>query len=140
MRTIRLIGTLTLAAATAMGALTYASAGRAAAEPCILHEQQVVSVLPLHVEDRVGRGTVRRLAGAELFVRAQKGLTAEWLELKLKQHLAAMQSATMKDCALDVEKVAVQVRSAGTGFAVRLTAPNRAQAEEVLRRARLLVH
>jgi hypothetical protein len=51
-----------------------------------------------------------------------------------------MQSTSMKDCALDVNDVKVRVDPAGTGFAVKLIARDASQAEEVLRRARLLDH
>jgi hypothetical protein len=49
-----------------------------------------------------------------------------------------MQSASMADCALEVKGVTVQVDSAGAGFDVKLIARDANQAEEVLRRARLL--
>jgi hypothetical protein len=69
---------------------------------------------------------------------AEPGLTAQWLELTLARHIAQMHSTSMKDCAFGVKDVKVQVDPAGTGFAVKLVARDSAQAEEVLRRARLL--
>ncbi len=45
----------------------------------------------------------------------------------------------MKDCALSANDVRVEIDSAGAGFSVRLIARDANRAEEVLRRARLLL-
>lgn len=105
---------------------------------CILNERNVTSVTPYRVKQHVGRGVTSHLAGAQIFVRAEPGLTAEWLELTLAQHIAKMQNTPMKDCALGVRDVKVQVDPAGTGFNVKLIARDSSHAEEVLRLARLL--
>lgn len=108
--------------------------------PCILREHRLSSATPYRIQQHAGRGTTGRLAGAQVFVQAEPGLTAEWLELKLARHIAEMHGAgTMKDCALDVKDVRVEVASAGSGFVVRLIARDADKAEEVLRRSRLLV-
>lgn len=44
----------------------------------------------------------------------------------------------MRDCPLEVDKVQVEVLSAGPGFTVRLMAPDQKSGEEVLRRAQSL--
>ena len=105
--------------------------------PCAFHAHRVTKVTPYRAQLFVGRGTVLR--GANLFVPAERGLTAEWLERELLSHLAAMSSKDMQDCPLDVAKIQVNVQSGGAGFWVRLTAPDTATAREVLRRAELLL-
>jgi hypothetical protein len=126
-----------LAASLLVPSASFADTNRA---PCVLREHSVTSVTPYRVQERVGRGTVTRLKGAQVFVRAEPGLTAEWLELTLRRHLAAMRGpAAMKDCAFAVAKVKVQVNSAGAGFVVKLIARDAAAAKEVLRRAELLL-
>ncbi len=107
--------------------------------PCVLDEYQVSAVKPYKVTEQFGRGKYDRLRGAQIFIAAERGLTSEWLQRKLQQHLRQMQSADMKDCAFDVNSVRVEVDSAGNGFWVKLIAKDSARAEEVLRRARLLV-
>lgn len=98
----------------------------------------MLHVQPLHVSERYGRGTVERLAGARVFVQAEPGLTAEWLQLSLQRHIAAMHG-TMANCALDAKDVQVKVVSAGSGFSVQITGKSAAQGQEILRRAQLLV-
>jgi hypothetical protein len=82
---------------------------------------------------------VERLAGARVNVRAEPGLTAQWLQLTIEQHLAQMQGSSMAGCPLDLDNVRVDVDSAGAGFAVNIIAKNPAQAKEVLHRAQLLI-
>ena len=138
MFTKKTLAAVILAGATLVPAASFAANTERA--PCILREHRITSVTPYRIQEHVGRGTTSRLAGAQVFVQAERGLTAEWLELTLAQHIAAMHGAgTMKDCAFDVKDVSVQVAPAGTGFLVRLIARNPSQAEEVLRRAHLLV-
>lgn len=133
--------TRTLAAAFALGAMTAvtpAVAGTAGAPPCILNEYAITSVRPYRVETPVGKASIKKLLGAEIAVRAEPGLTAEWLRLRLARHVAEMQHADMTDCVLDVEDVTIDVDSTGTGFIVKVIAKSSERAEEVLRRARLL--
>jgi len=119
---------------------TLASAADFAAAPCLLGEHRVTSVTPYRVEEHIGKATFTRLQGANIFILAEPGLTAEWLQLTLSRQIAEMRGpATMRDCAFDVDDVGVQVDSTGTGFSVRLIARDTDKAEEVLRRARLLL-
>ena len=119
---------------------TLASAADFAAAPCLLREHRVSAVTPYRVEEHIGKATFTRLRGANVFILAEPGLTAEWLQLTLSRHIAEMRgSATMRDCPFDVDDVGVQVDSAGTGFSVRLIARDTDKAEEVLRRAHLLL-
>ena len=107
------------------------------AEGCPLKQYSVTSVRPHQVEKDYGGGRFvsRRLGGAEIYVRAEPGLTAEWLHLQVAQHLAAMRSHTMEDCPFDMEDVQVRVDSSGPGFVVTLTASDADDAKEILERA-----
>ena len=110
---------------------------KSAHAPCALRELRVTKVTPYRVQRYVGRGTMHR--GANVFVRAEPGLTAEWLEHQLRRHLAAMNSTEMPNCPLDIARVRVQVDSGRAGFWVRLIAPDARTGREVLRRAQLLL-
>lgn len=129
-----------LAAATALPALAFAETAAASrASHCILAEHRVTAVQPLRVTEHNGRGTSERLAGAQVFVQAEPGLTAQWLQLTVERHIMQMNSAGMANCPLDAKDVRVSVTSAGPGFAVNITGKNADQAKEIWRRAQLLV-
>jgi len=129
-----------LAAATALPALALAEPV-AAPHPshCVLAEHRVTAVQPLRITEHNGRGSSERLVGAQVFVRAEPGLTSEWLQLSIQRHIAQMSTSGMANCPLDAKDVRVSVESAGPGFAVNVTGQNSAQAKEILRRAQLLV-
>ena len=133
----RLIPVIALAFAAAVPSLAWAEAETHAA--CAFKEHQVTAVKPYKVDERIGRGTIQRLKGAELYVRAEKGLTAQWLQLTLQEHIAKMNDPAKSHCALGVKDVRVAVEPAGAGFAVKLIANDETQAKEVLRRAEALV-
>jgi len=140
MFTKKTLQALVLSTSAFVAAPTFA-ASSAASPPCVLHQHQVASVTPYLMTETFynGRMTRQALRGAELFVPAQPGLTAEWLQLTLTRHINEMRAHPgMPDCPLSVADVTVQVQSAGPGFAVRLIAPSGAKAQEVLRRAELL--
>jgi hypothetical protein len=118
-------------------AIAAPSAAPAPHAGCIMAGHKVLKVQPLNVSERYGRGTVERLAGARVFVQAEPGLTAEWLQLSLQRHIAQM-NGTMANCPLDIKDVKVSVSSAGSGFAVQIVGKDAAQAKEILRRAQLL--
>ena len=138
----KVIQGLVLSASALLGTPSFAlaAAPTPSTAPCVLHQHRVASVKPLRVtESMYGRWTRERLTGAELFVVAEPGLTAEWLQLTIGQHIAEMKTTPgMPGCPLGVQDVAVQVKSGGAGFVVRLTAPDAAKADEILRRAQLL--
>jgi hypothetical protein len=87
----------------------------------------------------MGRGVVERLKGAQVFVPAKQGLTAEWLRARAEQHVASMQQHSMAGCPLGVSGIQVAVVPAGTGYWVQLKANNPEAAREVLRRAEAAV-
>jgi len=131
---------LGLAAAPAVASPSAPKAPSGSAQhACALRGFTVTAVAPHFVDQQQGRATIRRLAGATVYVLAQPGLTREWLRLSLERHLTSMQGGTaMKDCPFDAKDLQIAVDSAGTGFAIHVSAKNTKTAEEVLRRARLL--
>jgi len=127
--------------ALALGATTMMPVIASADTPakgCVLMEHRVTAVTPYRIVRQYGRASNQELAGAQVLIQAEPGLTAEWLQLTIQQHLAKMQTEHMGDCPLDMSGVRVQVDSAGAGFAVKIIAKDPAQAKEVLRRAELL--
>ncbi len=110
-------------------------AARADSAECELHAFKANRVEPLRVQQRVGRGTIEKLAGAQVFVPAQKGLTAEWLRARVEQHISGMGSRGMANCPLGVKGISVAVASGGNGFWVQLQASDSETAREVLRLA-----
>jgi len=75
--------------AMASAATSEATATSEAAR-CALHDHQVVSVTPYSVEQHVGYSTLSRLGGADVHVRAEPGLTAQWLQVSLARHIAGV--------------------------------------------------
>jgi len=131
-------------AAMAALLLAAASATAAAADAnptgCALQAHRVTAVAPYRVGAHIGKAVVNRLRGATIYVEAERHMSAEWLEKELRGHIAAMRgSAEMADCPFDIEGLQVQVRPRGPGYLVTLVAKDSAGAQEVLRRARLLL-
>lgn len=133
----KIVPVLGLLASVLLPATSFAEA--LARAPCILREHHLGAVMPYKVDQHVGKATVQRVRGASVFVQAEPGLTAEWLELTLTKHITAMRGTTMADCVFDVGDVKVRVDSAGTGFLVKIIAQDPRNGDEVLRRARLLL-
>ncbi len=127
---------LLLAAATAAQAR-----GGAPAEQCVFEKYAVSSVAPFRAEENYGYGTYTRLRGAQLYVPAREGLTAEWLQLSVQQSLAKAAGVTNGggSCQPAVQNVQVQVVSAGGGFWVQLGAADERSAEALLRWAKTIV-
>ena len=134
----KLVSTLALALSVLIPSVSFAAATPDRA-PCLLSGYHVTSVSPYFAEDHFGKASFPRVHGASIYVAAEPGLTAEWLQLRIEQHLAEMRRGSMPDCAFDVGDVRVEVDSAGSGFAVRVISSSTSAAAEILRRARLLV-
>ena len=147
MSTHKLLTAVLLASAVALPPIFAPSAAAAAvrgaeraAGHCVFGRYQVTAVKAYKVEESAGKATkVSRLKGARIFVQAEPGLTAEWLELEIGRHLRQMQGTTMKNCALQISGVRAEAASAGSGFWVTITAPDEQKANQVLERARLLL-
>lgn len=99
--------------------------------PCALDTYAPAWVSPHFEDERVIKTTMRRLHGAEIYIPARPGLTAEWLRREL-----AGGSGAASDCPLDVTGAEIQIESRGAGFVVTIRAADADRAGEVLRRAR----
>jgi hypothetical protein len=108
--------------------------------PCELLKGIVAAVQPHKAEQHFGKNTVSRLDGASVFVRAKPGLSAEWLQRSLGEHLTKMTNVSMADCPLDAKGLRVDVRSGGDGYWVTIRAKDQSQAKLVLERAQSLLH
>jgi hypothetical protein len=107
---------------------------------CALHAHRVIAVTPYRANRYIGKARVKQLRGAALYVEAEQHVSAQWLELELRRHLDAMRGpGNMADCPLDLDGIQVQVDARGPGFVVTLVAHDSSTAQEVLRRARLLL-
>jgi hypothetical protein len=115
--------------------------GGAPAEQCVFEKYAASSVAPFRAEENYGYGTYTRLRGAQLYVPAREGLTAEWLQLSVQQSLAKQAGVTngANSCQPVVPNVEVQVVSAGGGFWVQLAAADERSAEALLRWAKTIV-
>jgi|HubBroStandDraft_2_1064218.scaffolds.fasta_scaffold44413_1 hypothetical protein len=98
----------------------------------------VVSIAPRWVDEIDGKRT-RHLIGADIRIAAQPGMTAEYLTVELRQHLAtgSAQPSTLEPV-FGVKGSSVDVRSTGDGFVFHVVAPDTKRAEEIVRRARIL--
>ncbi|HKP57706.1 MAG TPA: hypothetical protein VJV78_13335 [Polyangiales bacterium] len=120
------------AAPILLAASTVHAAAGQTAEQCVFEKYAPASVAPYRVEENYGLGTYSHLRGAQLYVPAREGLTAEWLEASVQQALA--QGPSEQACQpTDVQKVQVSVVSAGRGFWVQLAAADDRSAEKLLR-------
>lgn len=104
------------------------------------HPAEIERVEPL-LAGANSRYGVTRLAGARIVLRAEPGVTGEYLRRALAFHLACPKASTdaTTECPLDCGAVAVDVSSMGGAFAVDLSSGNRSVAVEILRRANALV-
>lgn len=144
MKTSKLVGIVTVLSAVVLGPAAWADENvthteHSAQAGCVLAPYHVTSVRPYVREVNNGKRVVSRdLRGAELYLQAQPGVTREWLTAQLQQHLSQMGGTSMPGCPLSVQGTTVEVSSAGSGFVVRLVAPNHDKAESVLQLARAL--
>ena len=105
---------------------------------CMLASLQVTQVASLYTTELAPRGSVRRFAGAQVFIPAKPGLTPEWIQANIARHEAS-KGRPAYDCPLDVAGARVTVTSGGTGFWVQIASKDPDAAREILSRARRLV-
>jgi hypothetical protein len=102
----------------------------------MLAQFQVTQVASLYVKVPAGRGAIKRLVGAQLFVPAQPGLKAEWIRANLSRHTAEPMTHRSYSCPLDLRGVKTNVASGGTGFWIQISSQDSEAAHEILERAR----
>ena len=92
----------------------------------------VLSVTPRWIEEINGKRT-RYLAGVDVRIAAEPGVTAEYLTVEARRAATAGPSAA--GSVFGVEGSRIEVRSTGDGFVFHFTAPDTKRAEELVRRA-----
>jgi hypothetical protein len=106
---------------------------------CVFEKYAASSVAPFRSEENVGYGSYTRLRGAQVFVPAREGLTAEWLTLNVQRALSKHAGAPSESACAPSMPVEVSVTSAGAGFWIQLRTNDEAQASALLRWARSVV-
>lgn len=102
---------------------------------CELDRYAPVSVRP-HYEDYVSSTedfpAARQLRGAEVFVPARPGLTAEWL-----WHELGVRPGDARSCATGVAGAEIRVTSGGPGFVVTIRGGDEDSGRQILRLSRI---
>jgi hypothetical protein len=111
-----------------LGASTALAAPAPTHAKCVFERYGALAVAPLTTEENLGLGTHTRLSGAQLYVPAQEGLTAQWLSLNVQRALESEPSV----CRLEIPGVHVDVVPSGPGFWVMLSAADAGDATELL--------
>ncbi len=133
-----LLSAAALAASAVLSSSVPASAAPDAhAHWCALSSFQITQVASLYTDEHINQTVYRRFAGAQVFLPAQPGLTAEWIRASIARHQTNAQTAY--ECPLDIKGATISVASGGTGFWVQISARDAETAKEILNRARRLV-
>lgn len=125
------------AACLATAILLPLTAPAQAAAPADTFGGAVVAVREHRSDEHIGKLSVSRLDGATLFVAAEPGLTAEWLQRSFRARLSAALSTSAGS--LRASAIQVSVRSGGNGFWVTLRADSQRDAPAVLALAQSLL-
>lgn len=100
----------------------------------------ITSVEPYRVTETNLKHSWTKLEGAVVKVRPAPGVTREWLQRTVEDHMGQMAAAgPMSDCPLSVAGATADVSSTGDGFAITVHSKDKDAAQEILRRANLLV-
>lgn len=99
----------------------------------------ITSVEPYRVTETNLKHTWSKLEGAVVTLRPAPGVTREWLQALVDDHMSRMAGAPMNDCPLSVAGATADVSSTGNGFAITIHSKDKDAAEDILRRASLLV-
>jgi hypothetical protein len=108
------------------------------------HREDIASVEPLTDTISSGKGPHARMAGALITFRAVPGMTSQWLQRVIDCHLARNAALghnvpEMPSCPLVPKNVTAQATAASAGFSVAVRSDDVDTANEVLRRARMLI-
>jgi hypothetical protein len=100
----------------------------------------ITSVAPYRVTETNLKRTWTKLEGAVVKVRPAPGVTREWLQRAVSDHMGGMAAgAPMGDRPLSVSGATADVSSTGDGFAITIHSKDKDTAQEILRRASALV-
>jgi hypothetical protein len=99
----------------------------------------ITSVEPYRVTETSLKHSWIALEGAVINVRPAPGVTREWLQRAVEDHLGRMAaSGPMGNCPLSVAGASASVSSTQDGFAITVQSKDKNAANEILRRAELL--
>lgn len=116
------------------GVVSSASANPApTTKRCLLNNYSMLQVAPYNMDENYGYGGYTVLKGAQMYVAAKPGLTAEWLTLQVQREIANLQSGADPLCKPNVKNVKVSVAPSGGGFWVFLSAPDVKSAQQLFR-------
>jgi hypothetical protein len=103
----------------------------------VLSHYRITSVNPYFEELTNLKRTFREERGAVVTIEARPGLTAQWLQVRLDRELTALHenAGVAPESPLAVAGARANVSSRPDGFAVTITAPDRASGAQVLQRA-----
>lgn len=107
--------------------------------PCFLDDSRVVAVRPYYGKPTLGKAALQTLLGAEVELMPAMGLTADYLEARVQRLLEAREREPLPACLIDVGHVHIESTPLGEASAVTFIARDRDHAEQVYRRARLLL-
>jgi hypothetical protein len=111
--------------------------------PTFLQSSGIESVRPFMGEQHYIKFTLPQLRGADIFVRAGPGITKQWVARVLRCHVAWHDAVGLSnqdgfEDPSTVNRPDLSFIEAETGFVVRITGHDKAEGEEILRRARRL--
>lgn len=129
-----------VAALGLISSVTYVASATPPSRECELTTYRASAVRPYLVDVQQGRNSGKKLIGANIYVPAQQGLSAEYLLARVQGQIASMQNQPMPNCPLAIGGVTVNVVSAGNGYWVQISSTDQATAKEILRRAEQLIH
>lgn len=104
--------------------------------PSFFSAGEIEMVRPAMGERRSIKEWVREIRGAELVVRAEPGMTRQWLARLVRCHMAAEEPRLRADDSpLVVDEPTVSFGEEETGFVIRIVGRNRQEGEDIFRRA-----
>ena len=108
------------------------------ADMCVFDKYGATAVSAYRTEEDLGYVSYTMLRGAQLYVPAKEGLTAEWLAANIQRALSSPQPGPGA-CQPEVGHVKVAVVPAGPGFWVFLSTSDERSAASLLRWAKSVV-
>lgn len=104
--------------------------------PSFLTAEEIEIVRPAMGERRLIKEWVPEIRGAELVVRAEPGMTKQWVARLVRCHMASQTNRLRDDeSPFVVDEPMVSFAEEETGFVIRIVGRNRQEGEDILRRA-----
>jgi hypothetical protein len=112
-------------------------------QPSFLQPNQVEGVWPFLGERRLIKTWVKEVRGATVVVRATQGMTRQWVARVLRCHIAWRRvvdggPGRRLDDPFDIAQADLSFDETETGFLIRIVGHDKAEGEEILRRAQRL--